>query len=66
MVLVYKITTFVHIVDVFTMRTYEVDPAAYWKHQFSALCGRDRLTEFIVLNIENTDYDVNVSRAAAK
>lgn len=25
MVLVYKISTFVHIVDVFTMRTYEID-----------------------------------------
>ena len=43
-----------------------MDAAAYWKSQFNALCGRDRLTEFIVLNIENTDYEVNVSRAAAK
>lgn len=25
MVLVYKISTFVHVVDVFTMRTYEID-----------------------------------------
>ncbi len=48
------------------MRTYEIDQNAYWKYTFTALCGRDRLTEFIVLNIENTDYDVNVSRAAAK
>ncbi len=48
------------------MRTYEIDPNLYWKYQFTALCGRDRVTEFIVLNIENTDYDVNVSRAAAK
>lgn len=48
------------------MRTYEIDQIAYWKYIFTALCGRDRLTEFIVLNIENTDYDVNVSRAAAR
>jgi hypothetical protein len=48
------------------MQTYEIDYIAYWSHQFSAICGRDRLTEFIVLNIENTDYDVNVSRAAAR
>lgn len=66
MVLVYKVSTFVHVVDVFTMRTYEIDQIAYWKHQFSALCGRDRLTEFIVLNTENADYDVNVSKAAAR
>lgn len=38
----------------------------YWKYEFRALCGRDRVTEFIVLNIENADIDVNVSRAAAK
>jgi nonsense-mediated mRNA decay protein 3 len=66
LVLVYKISTFVQVVDIFTMRTYEIDTNLYWKYQFTALCGRDRLTEFIVLNIENTDYDVNVSRAAAK
>ena len=48
------------------MQTYEIDQIAYWKHQFSHMCGRDRLTEFIVLNIENTDFDVNVSRAAAR
>lgn len=66
LVLVYKISTFVQVVDVFTMRTYEIDTKAYWKYAFTALCGRDRLTEFVVLNIENTDYEVNVSRAALK
>lgn len=64
MVLVYKISTFVHIVDVFTMRTYEVDQVLYWKYTFLGMCGKDRLVEFIVLNIENTDFEVNVSRAA--
>ena len=48
------------------MRTYEIDQNTYWKYQFTALAGRDRLSEFIVLNIENTDYEVNVSRAALK
>lgn len=68
LVLVYKISTFVNIVDVLTMKTYEMDGNQYWKHQFKALCGRDRLSEFIVLNIENTDFgdSLNVSRAAAK
>jgi len=65
-VLVYKISTFVQVVDVFTMRTYEIDQNCYWKYGFTALCGRDRLTEFVVLNIEDTDRDVNVSRAAIK
>lgn len=66
LVLVYKISTFVQVVDVLTMRTYEIDQNTYWKYCFTALCGRDRLSEFVVLNIESTDFDVNVSRAAAK
>jgi NMD protein affecting ribosome stability and mRNA decay len=48
------------------MQTYEIDQSSYWKHTFTALCSRDRLKEFIVINIENTDYDMNVSRAAAR
>ena len=66
LVLVYKISTFVHVVDVFTMQTVEIDPVLYWKHEFEALCGRDRLTEFIVINIESTDYNLNMSRGAIK
>ena len=30
------------------------------------MCGRDRLQEFVVRDIENTDFDVNVSRAASR
>jgi hypothetical protein len=33
---------------------------------FTAALGRDRLTEFIVLGIENIDNDFNSSRAALK
>mmetsp|Transcript_1908 Transcript_1908/g.2860 ORF Transcript_1908/g.2860 Transcript_1908/m.2860 type:complete len:99 (+) Transcript_1908:844-1140(+) len=33
---------------------------------FKALCTRDRLTKFIVLNVEEVDFDVNTSRAAAR
>lgn len=64
LVLVYKISNFVNIVDIKSMQTYEIDSNTYWKHTFTALCGRDRLKEFIVLNIDNVDHDVNVSRAA--
>ena len=31
MVLVYKISKFVHIVDIKTMRMFEIDKATYWK-----------------------------------
>ena len=66
MILVYKMTTSVHIVDVHTMRTHEIDAATYWKHMFKALCGRERLTEFIVMDVQDVDFDFNTSRAAAK
>jgi len=67
LVMVYKISTAVHIVDVLTMKTHELDCNSYFKHHFKALCGRERLTEFIVINIENADMDdMNVSRASIK
>jgi len=66
LVLVYKITKFVHIVDVKTMQTFELDIPAYWKTPFKAVLGRDRMSEFVVLNIENIDTDFNSSRAAMR
>jgi nonsense-mediated mRNA decay protein 3 len=66
MVLVYKISKAVHFVDIKTMQTFELDRAAYWKDIFKATLGRDRLSEFVVLNIENMDNDFNSSRAALK
>jgi nonsense-mediated mRNA decay protein 3 len=66
LVLVYKISTFVHIVDIISMKTYELDQVLYWKNEFEAIMSRDRLTEFVVINIWNTDYNTNVSKAAAR
>lgn len=66
LILVYKVTTSIHIVDIHTMRTHEIDSATYYKNEFKALCSRERLTEFIILNIEDVDFDVTTSRAAAK
>ena len=66
MVLVYKISKFVHILDVKTMQPFEIDRAIYWQHMFKAVLGRDRMSEFVVLGIENMDNDFNESRAAIK
>ena len=66
MVLVYKISKFIHIVDIKTMQTFEIDKPTYWKDSFKAVLGRERLSEFIVLNIENVDNDFNSSRAAIR
>jgi nonsense-mediated mRNA decay protein 3 len=66
MVLVYKVSRFVYIVDIRTMQTYELDEKYYWKYEFKALLSRDRLSEFVVINIENVDNDNNSSRAAVR
>ena len=66
LVIVYKISKFIHIVDINTMQTFEVDQMAYWKSPFKALLSRERLTEFIVLDIEEVDTNMNDSRAAIK
>jgi nonsense-mediated mRNA decay protein 3 len=66
-VLVYKVTTSVHIVDIHTMRTHEIDQTKYWRYTFLACAGRERLTEFVVLNLEDLDQaDFSVSRATIK
>jgi|TARA_B110000285_G_C14962506_1_gene532389 nonsense-mediated mRNA decay protein 3 len=65
-VLVYKISKFIHIVDINSMQTFEVDGQAYWKTPFRALLTRERLTEFVVMDIENIDTNMNDSRAAIK
>ena len=44
LVIVYKISKFIHIVDINSMRTFEVDAMAYWKYEFKALLSRERLS----------------------
>jgi nonsense-mediated mRNA decay protein 3 len=66
--LIYKITTSVHIVDCITMKTFEIDPVTYWKNQFGPLCAKDRLSQFSVISINDSDFTCNtsMSRAAMK
>lgn len=59
MVLCYKISQYVHIVDPKTMHTIEVDKATYWQSPFKAELSRERLSEFVVIGIENIDNDMN-------
>jgi len=66
MVLVYKISKFINIIDIKTMQTFEIDKQSYWSDKFGAVLGRDRLSEFVVLNIENMDNDLNSSRAVMR
>ena len=59
-------TTCVHVVDIKSMRTHEIASPKYWETMFTPICSRERLTPFIVLNIEDIDFDVETSRAAAR
>ena len=55
-----------HVVDIKTMRTHEIAAQKYWENMFTAVCSRERLTEFIVLNIDEVDFEVDTSKAAAR
>lgn len=48
------------------MQTFEIDNAMFWKNSFTSLLTKERLTQFIVLDIENIDTNMNESRAAIK
>lgn len=49
------------------MRTFEINEAKYWQNEFKALAGRERLTEFMVINMEALkEEDFSVSRATIK
>ena len=66
LVLCYKISKSINIVDVKTMEAYEIDNATYWKYQFGPLLSRSDLVPFVVVNIDNVDFNVNESKAAKR
>jgi len=66
LVLCYKISKSINIVDVVTMETYEIDSATYWKYPFMTLLCRPNMVQFVVRNIDNAEFDVNESRAAKR
>ncbi|CAI2387566.1 unnamed protein product [Moneuplotes crassus] len=66
LVLCYKISKSINIVDVVTMETSEIDSASYWKNPFSSLITRPQAIAYVVRNIDNADFDVNESRAAKR
>ena len=60
-----KVTTQIHVVDVFSFQKAEIKNPVYWKNSFDPYGTKSRLTEFIVLDIEelgNELYDVEVTR----
>lgn len=55
LVLCYKVTNVIHVINPFTMRKHDIVNEKFWKHQFNAYASCAQLTEFIVLDIEEEE-----------
>lgn len=50
--LVTGVSNVVHVIDPVSMKRGEIDRVKFWKHPFRSLCTRERMIEFIVLDVE--------------
>lgn len=63
LVLCYKVSQHIHIVDVMTMETQQIDSTLYYQHMFQGFLSKQHLTEFIVIDIESPEFDPNETKA---
>jgi len=61
LVLCTKVASVIHVIDVKSGQTAEINALAFWKSPFRALASRDQLSEFVVLDIEPIDYSYSPS-----
>jgi nonsense-mediated mRNA decay protein 3 len=66
LVLCYKISTHIHVVDVMTMETQMIDSALYYQHMFSGFMTRKQLVEYIVIDIESPEFDPNETKTVKR
>mmetsp|Transcript_101332 Transcript_101332/g.291975 ORF Transcript_101332/g.291975 Transcript_101332/m.291975 type:complete len:528 (-) Transcript_101332:163-1746(-) len=52
LLLCYKVSNAIRLVDPLTLRSWDVPPPDYFKRPFQTVCHRAHLTEFMVLNVE--------------
>ncbi|CAG9317855.1 unnamed protein product [Blepharisma stoltei] len=52
LVLCYKVTNIIHVINPYTMRRMDIPNEKFWKHPFTAFASSSQLSEFIVLDIE--------------
>ncbi|CAD1475981.1 unnamed protein product, partial [Heterotrigona itama] len=52
--LVYKITNFIHLIDVSTGQ--KLNATLYWRHNFNSICDPKQLIEYTVMDIEQIKY----------
>jgi nonsense-mediated mRNA decay protein 3 len=52
-----KLSTNIHLIDPFTMETFEFDDNTYWKYNFRSYVDRSCFEEFIIVSVEeDIDY----------
>jgi nonsense-mediated mRNA decay protein 3 len=63
--LCYKQSSRIHLVDPLTFQTYDVDGSTYWKYGFRSYVDRLCLTELLIINVEEEiDYNKKYARVA--
>ncbi|CEM03290.1 unnamed protein product [Vitrella brassicaformis CCMP3155] len=50
-----KVSSSIHLIDPFTLRTVEIPSVKYWQSPFQAIFTRRHLTEFVILDVDTTD-----------
>lgn len=55
LMLVYKVTGSVHMVDVRTLRTVEISSTVYWRTPFGAIQNLKNAVQYIILDVESDD-----------
>jgi len=63
LVLCYKVSQHIHVVDIMTMETQQMDSCLYYQHMFQGFMTRKQLTEFIVIDIDTPEFDPNETKA---
>jgi len=51
----YKVSTTIHLVDPTTLKGYDIPSIEYFKKPLESVCQRHHLTEYVVLNVEKID-----------
>lgn len=66
LVLVYRVSNYIYIVDPLRLQIAEISAEKYWKHPFTPLLTTDRLVEYTVLDVRPVEVPTDVPTKAAR
>lgn len=64
--LCYRVSNQLHFIDPCTRNLVDVPSAMYWRYPFKPLLSADRLTEFVVMQVEEVDNKFEKQQAARR